>query len=96
MNAQTTIQQLGGNKFCAMTGAKSFVAGDNLLQFKIGRGAKNGINTVRINLDDDDTYSVEFWRVRGVSMTKVCEESQVYADRLQATFTAATGLDTKL
>ena len=34
--AKTILQQLGGNKFIAMTGAKNFGSSKNSLQFKIG------------------------------------------------------------
>ena len=36
------LQQLGGNRFIAMTEAKNFVAGKNYIGFKIPR-AKEGI-----------------------------------------------------
>lgn len=95
--AQTILQQIGGNSFAAMTGAKNFVAGSNMLQFDIGRGATNKANKVRITLDTSDTYNMEFFYLRGV-VCKTCagHTDGIYADQLQATFTRCTGLDTHL
>ena len=95
--AKTIFEQLGANRFVAMTGAKNFCQGFNSLQFDIGRGAKNKANKVRITLQTSDTYMIEFFYVRGV-VCKTCGEAErnVYADQLQAVFTAATGLDTHL
>lgn len=95
--ATQILEQLGGNRFVAMTGAKQFVGGERSLQFSIGRGATNKTNKVRVTLATDDTYTVEFFNLRGVNC-KPCGEpvERVYADRLQAVFTEATGLDTHL
>ena len=95
--AQTILQQIGGNRFAAMTGAKNFVSGSNMLQFDIGRGAANKASKVRITLDTSDTYSMEFFYVRGV-VCKTCagHTKGIYADQLQEAFTRITGLDTHL
>lgn len=53
--AETIRQQLGGARFAMMTGAKNFVGGENMLLFSVGRGAKAGINRVRVTLDPSDT-----------------------------------------
>lgn len=94
--ATQILEQLGGNRFAAMTGAKQFVGGERSLQFSIGRGATNKANKVRVTLAADDTYTVEFFNLRGVNLKPCGEVSGVYADRLQAVFTEATGLDTHL
>ena len=95
--AAQILEQLGGNRFAAMTGAKQFVGGERSLQFSLGRGATNKANKVRVTLATDDTYTVEFFNLRGVNL-KPCGEpvERVYADRLQTVFTEATGLDTHL
>lgn len=95
--ATQILEQLGGNRFVAMTGAKQFVGGERSLQFSLGRGATNKANKVRVTLATDDTYTVEFFNLRGVNL-KPCGEpvERVYADRLQAVFTERTGLDTRL
>lgn len=94
--AQTIMAQLGGNRFVAMTGASTFVGDDRSLTFKIGRGAANKANRVRISLNDADLYDLTFFSIRGVDVRTVGEVSGVYADRLQAAFKDATGFDTHL
>lgn len=97
--ANTILQQLGGRKFIVMTGAKDFLGNENSLMFGLPRTrdfVKNGINKVRITLEPRDTYKVEFFKLRGVNIKTVAETSGIYADVLQRTFTAYTGLDTRL
>lgn len=94
--AQTILQQLGGNKFLAMTGAKQLVDLGNGLQFAIGRGAKNKANKVVITLTGADLYDVRFVSIRQFNITERGTVEMVYADRLAAVFTEQTGFDTHL
>ncbi len=94
--ANTILEQLGGNRFLAMTGAKQLVGMDNGLMFGLPRGAKDGINKVRITLTPDDFYTVEFFKIRGIDVRPVGECEMVYADTLRATFEKLTGLRTSL
>ena len=93
--AKTILQQLGGNKFIAMTGAKNFGSSKNSLQFKIGRNSKS-ISHVIITLKSSDLYDVEFIRMRGTSRKVVKKLKGVYADMLQKIFTKYTGMRTSL
>jgi hypothetical protein len=97
--AQILLDQLGGNKFVAMTGAKGFTVSDFGLTFKIGRNNK-GVNAVRINLNWMDLYDMEFMTIRrkdGIpEITKLIPVNSVYFDQLQDVFTAETGLYTHL
>tara|TARA_B100002019_G_scaffold287344_1_gene299187 strand:- start:321 stop:848 length:528 start_codon:yes stop_codon:yes gene_type:complete len=93
--AKTILQQLGGNKFIAMTGAKNLGFTNNGLQMKIGRNSK-GITHVIINLKSTDTYDMEFIKIRGTSYKVVKKLKGVYADQLQNIFTKFTGLRTRL
>ena len=95
--AKTILNQLGGNKFVVMTGAKNLVDHGNGLSFKLPSNfATAGINYVKVTLDPTDTYSVEFGKLRGLTY-KVLETLQdVYADMLQTIFTSKTGLDTHM
>lgn len=95
--ATTILQQLGGNRFVAMTGARQIVAGPEFLQFAIGRGAVNHANKVRVTLEPTDTYCVEFFYCRGVDCRQ-CGDSLrgIYADQLREVFTSQTGMDTHL
>ena len=100
--ANTILEQLGGNHFKMMTGAKNFLATDSGLSFAIpGQGfAKAGINKLHVILDESDTYTIRAFRVRrskGVPAVKLIgEHSGVYNDMLPAMFTDLTGLDTRL
>lgn len=95
--AKTILQQLGGQQFIAMTGAKHFLAGPQALSFQLPANfARSRINHVRITLDSDDTYSVSFGRARGAHYTVVSHHQTVYADGLQRVFRDQTGLDTSL
>lgn len=93
--AQTILNQLGANRFIAMTGAKQFVNTGNGLQFRLpARFARNGINLVKITLTDADLYDVTYYRARGMSLVTVSESQGLYSDILQQDFSEATGLDT--
>jgi hypothetical protein len=95
--AHTIIEQLGGNRFRAMTGARDFVAHDRGVSFRLPRGlARKGINSVVVQLDPSDTYTVMFNKRRGVDLQHVDAHTMVYADQLRQLFTTVTGLDTSL
>lgn len=89
------LQQLGGNKFIAMTGAKNFVKDTNSLSFRI-TNAKYGINYVKITLNSMDTYDMEFGRIDKSEYRVISYIEGIYNDNLQETFTENTGLDTHL
>lgn len=88
--------QLGGNRFAVMTGAKNFAGTENSLQFRIGGGAKKKISWVRITLMPDDTYKMEFFKIVKFEAIKVAEHTDVYCDMLQEIFTQETGFYTHL
>jgi len=89
------LEQLGGNKFKAMTGATNAHADEDALTFKLpGNGfTKNGIRGVRIELTPDDLYTMTFYAADGGVVNTI---EGVYADTLQSTFTGQTGLNTSL
>lgn len=97
--AETIRQQLGGNRFAVFTGARNFVALENGgLSFRLPNNAKNGINTVTVELTPLDTYSVKFARVssyRGQMKHSVkASYDDVYCDQLVSIFESTTGLYT--
>lgn len=95
--AKTIVEQLGGNKFVSMTGAKNLVAGDMALTFRLpSQFAKDGINLVNIALTGSDEYNVTFSKVRGTKITVVSERRGLHAADLQPAFIDATGLRTSL
>ena len=94
---ETIIEQLGGNRFVAMTGAKNFVFSNSekSLRFSIGRNS-HGVNRVRIILTPADDYTMQFISVRGESFKIKQEVKGVYCDMLEHVFTKCTGLYTRL
>ena len=96
-NAEQILNQLGGNKFVAITGAKVFTQGPGVLNFRLPSNfANNGINHVRVVLESNDTYCVRFSKIRGLNCKTIEECDGVYADGLRGLFTAVTGLETSL
>lgn len=108
--AETILRQLGGNKFIVMTGAKNFIALNEYggaLYFQIGKNASKA-NRVKITLQWDDTYTVEFIKYTpykfNVKTGKETHEKNdvlktvegVYCDTLQEVFTDYTGMYTHL
>lgn len=93
--ANTILAQLGGGRFVVMTGAKFLTAIEGGLHFRIGRNDA-GVNFVRVILDVNDTYRMEFCRLRKSQVTILTTKVDVYADQLQEIFTDQTGLYTSL
>tara|TARA_R110000824_G_scaffold34314_3_gene109134 strand:+ start:604 stop:948 length:345 start_codon:yes stop_codon:yes gene_type:complete len=93
--AKTLLQQLGGNKFKAMTGAKDFGIGSDGLHFKIGRNSKS-ISHIVIRLTSMDLYEMKFLRVRAGKITVVKKVNNVYNDMLGKIFTKYTGMHVRL
>jgi hypothetical protein len=92
--ATEILRQLGSSQFVLLTGAKSFTGSANGLSFQLPRGAKNGVNGVRITLLPSDTYRVEFLKVnsRKGEFAPVSAHEDVYCDMLADLFEAETGL----
>lgn len=79
--AETILDQMGGKgRLVAMLGAHGFVAQDSGVSFRIKARGKG--NLLNVTLDPSDTYSVELFKVRGVSFKAVDSASGVYADSL--------------
>jgi hypothetical protein len=97
--AQTILEQLGGNRFIAMTGARNFVSdasrGRGSLMFKVGRNDK-GVTHVRVTLNGNDLYDVAALKVRSLDVAQLDERYDVGFDSLRAEFTELTGLATSL
>jgi len=104
MNVATiTLQQLGGNKFIAMTGAKNLVSDGQSLNFHLPKKpgfVRQGINFVKITLMPTDTYKMVFskitWKQYVPTIKPIQTYTDVYNDQLQELFTKATGLNTHL
>ncbi len=95
--SEKILEQLGGvNRLAAMTNASNFLAGENYVSFKLGTGAKNKINLVRITLGSDDLYQVEFMRLWGAKLKPISEHNGIYGNMLQELFVRETGFYLKL
>ena len=90
--SQTILQQLGGgNRLKLFTGAKDFVGSEDRLTFKIGKGAKEGINRIVVILNGLDLYDVQFYREWGMNLNLKKEVNNIYNDMLVDTFEKETG-----
>jgi hypothetical protein len=98
--AETILNQIGGNRFLAMTGAKNLIAHENGLAFKLPKQAKNKINYIKITLNDLDLYDVEYGNIKmkkyDFTYTVKKEAYGLYFDQLEDNFTQNTGLYTRL
>ena len=60
----TILQQFGGRKFIAMTGAKDFCGDASGLQFRLPTCGRHRINRVRVDYDaGSDLYNVSLYRI---------------------------------
>jgi hypothetical protein len=95
--AKKILDQLGGNRFASMTGARRFVSSRDALSFSLpARAALQNINLVHIRLTPADTYVMRFMRLGGFLARDVAVRDDVYADALCSTFSEVTGLAVRL
>ncbi len=106
--ANEILRQLGGNRFIAMTGSKNFIynpiseTNPNFwVRMDLARNS-GGVNRLKITLQADDTYTMEFYKMtssRTTFETKITNKKEfkmIYCDQLQEIFTEVTGLYTSL
>jgi len=93
--AKEILNQLGGNKFIAMIGAKNIAGDAHSLSFRIGKNS-SGINYVKITLNAMDTYDIEFGKILGTEYKVVKAVNDIYNNQLQEIFKKYTGMDTHL
>jgi len=88
------LRQLGGSgRLKAMIGVKDMFAIDNGLQFSFRAKAKNKANMVQIVLAGNDSYTVAFYRLRGITLVKCGQfKSGVYCDVLKPVIENELGL----
>jgi hypothetical protein len=87
--AQTISEQIGHRAFFLM-GTRHKMADGPALLFDL-RGSRT-VNKIRVRLDPSDTYTVTFWKIRGMTCNTVAEFSGVYADGLNQLIESQTGL----
>lgn len=100
-------EQLGGQRFVAMTGANHLIADGNTLRMYLPANL-SGANRLYVTLDVTDTYTMRFFhytpaRLNRKTMVFSSERVKeiktlegVYYDQLQVIFKAETGMDTHL
>ena len=105
--AQIILQQLGGNKFIAMTGSNHFLDDDSTLHMHLAKNASKA-NRLSITLNADDTYTMRFWKYTAprlnyktltYSKEKIADIKTIngiYFDQMQNIFTEVTHLYTSL
>ena len=94
--AREILNQLGGNKFRVMTGAKNFIDTGDGLSMRIGRN-KTSSNYLKITLNSMDLYDMEFAKVSRMGEKKsITEYNNVYNDSMVEVFEKHTGMYTKL
>lgn len=96
--ANTIAKQIGGGALY-MIGARNKVGLNEKLGglgFSTGKVAAGKANTVKIVLNYDDTYDMEFSYTRGSSKRVIAELEGIYFDQLNAMIEKYTGLYTRL
>lgn len=94
MNAtQQILQQLGGNKFIAMTGATCY-SDNNTLVVKF-KGSKIA-NIMYITLNENDLYDVRICKYVNMDIVTKYSETNIYSDSLLPIFESVTKLRTSL
>jgi len=100
--SKTILEQLGGNKFIAMTGSSNFTydsKNDIYLSMKLAKNVSKA-NYLTITLTPMDTYKMEFTSVRTknweLERKVIATIENVYCDQLSAAFTKVTGMYTSL
>lgn len=96
------LNQLGGNRFLAMTGSKNLVYSSenpNWLSMRLTRN-KIGAQFLKIELTVMDTYTMTFSKNVKVGYSETLKVLKVYEnvynEDLQEIFTSVTGLNTHL
>ena len=94
--AKTILEQLGGNKFRMMTGAKNLAGDENSLSMRIGRNSTNS-NYLKITLNSWDLYDMKFCKLtRKFEEKSIKEYKNIHDEHLRLMFTKHTGMYTKL
>jgi hypothetical protein len=98
--AQAILEQLGGQGFLFMIGAKDLSGSAFGMSVKFKAKAKDGINCLVVTLRADDTYDMTFSRHRtykgAPTGTVIKTYSEVYCDQLAELFRDTTGLETRM
>jgi hypothetical protein len=92
--ARIILQQLGGQgKLVVMTGANNFIAFSNGVSFKL---KSKKANYVKITLNGNDLYDVQFQKLFGMKSKVVAEYNDIYFDQLIPIVEKETGMYLKM
>lgn len=92
--ARIILQQLGGQgKLVVMTGANNFIAFSNGVSFKL---KSKKANYVKITLNGNDLYDVQFQKLFGMKSKVVAEYNDLYFDQLIPIVEKETGMYLKM
>lgn len=91
---ETILQQLGGRKFIAMTGASCYADGENTLVVKF-KGSQKA-NIMYVTLNGLDLYDVKIAKYSGLNVKTIDETENADAEMLAPLFTKVTGLYTSI
>ena len=95
--AQTILDQLGGQRFALMTGARSFCSGERSLTFRLPANmTRHRGSGMRIELNAHDLYDIQLFKIVKLTPKNVDERNMVHVEDLRSVFTDMTGLDTSL
>jgi len=94
--AHTILNQLGGRRFLAMTGARNLTGTDNSLSFRMPKSGSDKSNAWRITLTPMDVYKVETLSVRGGNVRVCSTFEDIYCDQLVEIFERVSGFYTRL
>jgi len=92
--AATILEQLGGTRIGMMIGAKSIGLDSRKLKVRFAAKSLNKSNHFEVELADDDTYVVSFWKISrgGLDCKKLSETAMVQANGLRQVIEQSTGL----
>ncbi len=91
------LQQLGGNRFKAMTGASSFEGDGSMLSFRLPSNiTKHRAKGMRIVLQQNDLYRLELLGMKDFEVVRHDVREDVFVEDLRETFTDMTGLATSI
>lgn len=92
--AAETLRHLGGRRAQLMIGAKNMMFGMNgELIFQLPNGiAKNKINRIKISVNGNDLYDIEYGYARGLNYKVVDTSTDIYVDGLVGEFESKTAL----
>lgn len=80
-----------GHKAFMMMGAKNFFATGPGLQFDVGKNCMH-ITRIIVTLDPSDTYTVKFYKGKGLTLKEIKSVSDVYVESLRMVLSNTTGL----